>query len=146
MRAEYEALEPCAVSAGCPRSRHPRGPQGAPPPSAPWRGLSPQQTAKDSEDFTAWMLATFAGPMAEGASVDGSTTVTCLRSRATAHLWGRILEYLEPGTFEEEKVPAHCSRQAVPDGLLSEAHRRDLEHADRLAKVGAQIHVVDRQT
>ncbi|CAK0891679.1 unnamed protein product [Prorocentrum cordatum] len=155
MRTVCGALEPCAVSAGCPRSWHPRGPQGAPPPSAPWRGRSPHQAAKDSEGLTAWRLATFAGPVAEEVNIDGSSIVTCLRSgrscatapsRATVHLWGRILEYLEPGTFEDEKVPAHGSRQAVPDGPLAEAHRRALEHADRLAKVGAQMQAVDRQT
>eukprot|EP00959_Pyramimonas_sp_CCMP1952_P219304 4585336-Pyramimonas_sp.AAC.1 len=73
MRTVCEALEPCAASAGGPRGRRPRGPLGTPPPSAPRRGLSPQ-TAKDSEDFTAWMLATFAGPVVEEARVDGSST------------------------------------------------------------------------
>ncbi|CAK0854014.1 unnamed protein product [Prorocentrum cordatum] len=119
------------------------------------RDLCPQQTAKDGEDFAVWMLANFAGPAVEEVNIDGSATVTCLRrgraystapSRANAHLRSRVLAAFEPGTFEVKKVPAHCSRQAVLDGLLTEAQRRGDEHADRLAKMGAQMHAVDRQT
>ncbi|CAK0869179.1 unnamed protein product [Prorocentrum cordatum] len=119
------------------------------------RDLCPQQTAKDGEDFAAWMFATFAGPAVEEVNLDCSSTVTCLRrgrayatkpSRANAHLWGRILACLEPGTFAVRNVPAHCSRQAVLGGRLTEAQRRGNEHADRLAKMGALMHAVDRQT
>eukprot|EP00959_Pyramimonas_sp_CCMP1952_P028900 606302-Pyramimonas_sp.AAC.1 len=44
MRTKCEALEPCAASAGCPRGRRPRGPQGAPPPSAPRRDPARRRT------------------------------------------------------------------------------------------------------
>ncbi|CAK0799336.1 unnamed protein product [Prorocentrum cordatum] len=155
LRTECEPLEPCAVRAGCARSRHPGGPQGTPPPSATWRNLSPQRTAKGSEGFAVCMLATFAGPAVEEVRVDCSPIATCLRrgrayatapNRAAAHLWGKILACLEPRTFEVKKVPAHCARQAVPDGLLTEAQRRGIEHADRPTKMGAHVHAVDGQS
>ncbi|CAK0826889.1 unnamed protein product, partial [Prorocentrum cordatum] len=44
------------------------------------------------------------------------------------------------------EVNVVCSRQAVLDGLLTEAQRRGNEHADRLAAMGAQTHAVDKLT
>ncbi|CAK0826411.1 unnamed protein product, partial [Prorocentrum cordatum] len=120
-----------------------------------WRDLCPQQTAKDGEDLAAWMIAASTGPAVEEVNIDCSHTARCLRRRrahatapcrANAHLRCRILAALEPGTFEVKKVPAPCSRQAVLDGLLTEAQRRGNEHADRLAEMGAQMHAVDRLT
>ncbi|CAK0861013.1 unnamed protein product, partial [Prorocentrum cordatum] len=119
------------------------------------RDLCLQQTAKDGGDFAVWMLANYAGPAVEKVNIDSSATVACLRrgracaaapSRSNVHLWSRILAAFEPGVFAVGKVPAHCSRQAVLDGLLAEAQRRGNERADRLAKMGAQLHAVDRQT
>ncbi|CAK0847233.1 unnamed protein product, partial [Prorocentrum cordatum] len=63
-----------------------------------------------------------------------------------AHLWSRSLAAFEPGSFRVNKVPAHCSWQAVLDGRLTEAQRRGNQHADRLAKLGARLHAVDAQT
>ncbi|CAK0806048.1 unnamed protein product [Prorocentrum cordatum] len=120
-----------------------------------WRDRCPQQTAKDGEDLAAWMLATLARPAVQKVNIGFSSAVPCLRrgrvyatapSRANARLWGRILAAFEPGAFEVKKVPAPCSRQAVLDGLLTEAQRRGNEHADRLAEMGAQTHAVDRLT
>ncbi|CAK0882246.1 unnamed protein product, partial [Prorocentrum cordatum] len=96
----------------------------------------------------------YAGPAVEEAHIDCSSTVSCLRrgrayatapNRATAHLWSRIHAAFEPGSFAVRKVPAHCNRQAVLDGHLTEAQRRGNDHTDRLAKMGARLHAVDSQ-
>jgi hypothetical protein len=67
-------------------------------------------------------------------------------AKANAHLWSRSLAAFEPGSFRVNKVPAHCSWQAVLDGRLTEAQRRGNQHADRLAKLGARLHAADAQT
>ncbi|CAK0798446.1 unnamed protein product, partial [Prorocentrum cordatum] len=119
------------------------------------RDLCPQQTARDGEDFAVWMLANYAGPAVEEVNIDCNGTVECLRrglayatgpTKVNAHLWSRSLAAFEPGSFRVNKVPAHCSWQAVLDGRLTEAQRRGNQHADRLAKLGARLHAVDAQT
>ncbi|CAK0803810.1 unnamed protein product, partial [Prorocentrum cordatum] len=119
------------------------------------RDLCPQQTARDGEDFAVWMLVNYAGPAVEEVNIDCNGTVECLRrglayatgpTKVNAHLWSRSLAAFEPGSFRVNKVPAHCSWQAVLDGRLTEAQRRGNQHADRLAKLGARLHAADAQT
>ncbi|CAK0899170.1 unnamed protein product, partial [Prorocentrum cordatum] len=118
-----------------------------------WCYRCPQQTAKDGEDLAAWMLATLEGPAVEEVNIDCSSAESCLRrgradaaapSRANAHLWRGILAAFEPGAFEVNKVQGPWLRQAVLGGLLTEAQRHGVEHADRLAEMGVQTHAVNR--
>ncbi|CAK0789090.1 unnamed protein product, partial [Prorocentrum cordatum] len=106
-------------------------------------------------DFAVWMMVNYAGPAVEEVNIDCHGTVECLRkglayatgpTKANAHLWSRSLAAFEPGSFRVNKVPAHCSRQAVLDGRLTEAQWRGNLHADRLAKLGARLRAVDAQT
>ena len=115
--------------------------------------LCPSQTIADAEDFALAALATCAvAPMriytdrADTVKVAGGAEAAATKaSCARAHLWSRFFAAFGGDTdVQVIKTLAHASAGDVAAGRSTAWERRGNDHADRLAKLGAQAHGLTR--
>ncbi|CAK0836701.1 unnamed protein product, partial [Prorocentrum cordatum] len=112
------------------------------------RGLRPQQSARGCEDAAVWVV-NYAGPAVEEFDIDCHGTAECSRrglAYAMGLSWSRSSASFELGSSRVCKVAAHGGRQAGLDGRFTDAQRRSNLHADRLAKLEAQLRAEDALT
>ncbi|CAK0793246.1 unnamed protein product [Prorocentrum cordatum] len=113
--------------------------------------LCPFQTAKDGEDFAAWMLSRYLGPSIIEINLGCASTASCLKlgrkyataaNKPNAHLWSAVYASLDLDSLIVNKVAVLCTETDVREGRISEFQLLGNGHADRLAKAGAALHRV----
>ncbi|CAK0825269.1 unnamed protein product [Prorocentrum cordatum] len=111
------------------------------------RAPQPQQAARGGEDFAVWRFVIYAGHAVEEALIGFRGTaesqhrelaVATGPTKANAHPW-RCPAALGPGGSRANKVAAHGNRQAVLDGLRTEAQWRGTLRARCSAELGARL-------